>query len=156
METNEKVNEILNDLIRINRDRAEGYQKVIEQLPASDTDLKYLFKQFVFESEQYADKLSAFILANGGKPSSGTTMSGKIYRMWMQVRMEMTDAERLSVLASCEFGENTAQRAYKQAIEADVNMPADIKDVILGQKLALKSAHDEIKHYRHLLIAEYS
>lgn len=62
METNEKVNEILNDLIRINHDRAERYEKIIGQLPDSDTDLKYLFKQFIFDSEQNADKLSYFVL----------------------------------------------------------------------------------------------
>lgn len=154
MNMNERINETLNDLTRINHDRAEGYLKVIRQLPASDGDLKYLFKQFVFESNSYADTLTAYILKNGGKPASGTTTAGKIYRMWMQVRLDGSAAERNSVLAWCEFGEDAAQRAYKAALEADVNMPAEITELIISQKLALKSAYDEIKHYRDLQATE--
>jgi len=74
--------------------------------------------------------------------------------MWVQVRLDLTDAERVSVLDFCESVEDAAQRAYKLALETDVKMPADIRNVVVGQKLALKSAHDEIKNYRDLLIAE--
>ena len=74
--------------------------------------------------------------------------------MWVQVRLDLTDAERVSVLDFCESGEDAVQRAYKRALETEVKMPADIRNVVVGQKLALKSAHDEIKHYRDLLIAE--
>ena len=74
--------------------------------------------------------------------------------MWVQVRLDLTDAERVSVLDFCESGEDAAQRAYKHALETDVKMPADIRNIVLGQKLALKSAHDEIKNYRDLLIAK--
>jgi hypothetical protein len=33
-------------------------------------------------------------------------------------------------------------------------MPEGIRDVIVGQKLSLKSAHDEVKHYRDLQTTE--
>ena len=153
MEAKREVNEMLNDLIRINHDRADGYEKIIQQLPGSDTDLKYLFKQFVFESEQFAGKLSSLVLENGGKLSSASTFSGKIYRMWVQVRLDMTEAERMTVLSCCEFEEEAIQRAYKQALEGPVKMPARVQNVVAGQKVALKSAFDEIKHYRGLLLA---
>jgi len=150
METNEKLNEILNDLIRINHDRVEGYEKAVKELSVNDTDLKALFKRYASESRVFADTLTAKVVANGGNPSTETTVSGKIYRVWMEIRAAMSDRERKSVLASCEFGEDATQRAYKEALEADVKMPSSIRDIITSQKIALKSAHDEVKHYRDL------
>jgi len=57
--------------------------------------------------------------------------------MWVQVRLDLTDAERVSVLDSCESVEDAVQRAYKHALETDVKIPADIRNIVLGQKLAL-------------------
>ncbi len=154
METNEKLNEVLNDLIRINHDRVEGYEKAIKELSANDIDLKALFKRYAGESRGFANTLMAQVSANGGNPDPATTISGKIYRVWMEVRTAMSNKERESVLSSCEFGEDAAQRAYIQALEADVKMPAGIRDIIAGQKMSLKSAHDEVKHYRDLKAEE--
>jgi uncharacterized protein (TIGR02284 family) len=154
METNEKLNEVLNDLIRINHDRVEGYEKAVKELSVNDTDLKALFKRYASESNTYADALSAKVIENGGSPSADTTISGKIYRLWMEVRAAVSDKERKTILSTCEFGEDAAQKAYKEALESDVKMPASIRDIIIGQKLSLKSAHDEVKHYRDLQTAE--
>jgi len=43
--------EVLNDLIQINNDRIEGYQKAIEELKATDTDLTNLFTGFITQSQ---------------------------------------------------------------------------------------------------------
>jgi uncharacterized protein (TIGR02284 family) len=154
METIEKLNEILNDLIRINHDRVEGYEKAIKQLTVNDTDLKASFKRYANESRGYANVLTSLVRANGGNADTATTVSGHIYRIWMEIKATMSNKERESVLASCEFGEDAAQRAYKQALESDEKMPASIRDIIAGQKLSLKSAHDEVKKYRDLETAE--
>ena len=53
--------------------------------------------------------------------------------MWVRVRLDMTDAKRVSVLGSCESGEDEAQRAYKHAPETDVKMPAVLRNVVVGQ-----------------------
>jgi len=53
--------------------------------------------------------------------------------MWVRVRLDMTGAKRVSVLDSCESGEDAAQRAYKHAPETDVKMPADVRNVVVGQ-----------------------
>jgi uncharacterized protein (TIGR02284 family) len=154
METNERVNEVLNDLIRINHDRVEGYEKAIKELPAADIDLKSLFKRYASESRGFANTLMAQVTANGGNPDTATTISGKIYRVWMELKTAMSNKERESLLSSCEFGEDAAQRAYTQALEADVQIPANIRDIIASQKLTLKSAHDEVRHYRDLETTE--
>jgi uncharacterized protein (TIGR02284 family) len=52
-------------------------------------------------------------------------------------------------LASCEFGEDAAQKAYKTALE-DEDLPADLRSLVTEQKTALKTSHDLIKQYRDM------
>ena len=40
MNTNEKLTEVLNDLIRVNNDRAEGYVNASEEYKSIDIDLR--------------------------------------------------------------------------------------------------------------------
>ena len=49
----EKQIGIVNDLIRINNDRVEGYEKAIDELKDEDADLKTLFSRYVSESRLF-------------------------------------------------------------------------------------------------------
>jgi len=51
MKTQNESAEILNDLVQINNDRIEGYEKVIENLKDEDKDLKPLFISLIAESQ---------------------------------------------------------------------------------------------------------
>ena len=77
----------------------------------------------------------------------GTTNSGKIYRVWMDVKALFTGHDRQTVLENCEFGEDAAQKAYKMALETD-DLPAYLFAMISKQKQELKTAHDEVKALR--------
>ncbi len=86
MERNDKVISILNDLLRINHDRIVGYEKAIDELKDEDADLKTLFHRYTQDSKQYANELTHEISRLGGNPTDGTTNSGKIYRVWMDLK----------------------------------------------------------------------
>jgi len=143
--------EILNDLIRINNDRIEGYSKAAAQ--AKDQDLQSLFSQFAQQSRQFANELRGLINDIGNsedrkdKVTDATTASGKIYRTWMDVKATFTGSNRKSVLASCEFGEDAAQKAYKTALEEE-DLSPEVRAVIEGQKAILRDAHDQVKMMR--------
>ena len=143
--------EILNDLIRINNDRVEGYSKAAAQ--AKDMDLQSLFSQFAQQSRQFANELRGLINDIGNseerkeKVTDETTASGKIYRAWMDVKATFTGANRKSVLASCEYGEDAAQKAYESALENDELNP-NIREIIESQKATLLEAHNQVKMMR--------
>ena len=150
MARNEQVTEVLNDLIRINHDRIEGYERAVEDTRDKDVDLQSIFHRMADESKQYAAELEKEVQKNGGDTARDTTVSGKIYRVWMDVKSAVTGKARKSVLESCEFGEDAAQKAYEEALKADANLPADLRQLIVNQKAALKTSHDTIKRYRDL------
>src|SRR3990170_5729192 len=150
MEANKDLIEVLNDLIRINHDRTEGYHKAVEELKPTDVDLKTMFTNMANSSVQYANALSTEVRNLGGSPATDSTQSGKLYRVWMDIKSGMTARDRKSVLALCEFGEDAALKAYNLALESDAEIPAEIRQVILEQKSAIQSSHDVVKRYRDM------
>ncbi len=149
----EKITSILNDLIRINHDRVVGYEKALEELKDGDADLKVLFQRYITESRQYAQELTSEVSRLGGDPADGTTNSGKIYRVWMDLKAVIGGKDRKVILENCEFGEDVAQKAYDLALNADVNLEPSLRDLIVSQKAKLKTGHDEVKRLRDLQAA---
>ena len=148
MKTNEKTTEVLNDLIRINNDRVEGYEKATKETRAEDADLRALFHDMTNESRAYVTELNKYVVEKGVEPADGTTKRGKIYRVWMDVKTTFSGHDRKSILAACEFGEDAAQRAYESALTSDAEMPPEIRQTIVDQQSILKRSHDKIKQMR--------
>jgi uncharacterized protein (TIGR02284 family) len=148
MYTNEKAAEVLNDLVRINNDRVEGYEKAAKETKAEDNDLRALFGQMAAESRSYLTDLRKYVLTSGEDVANDTTTSGKIYRAWMDVKATFTGKDRKSILASCEFGEDAAQKAYDTALSSDADLSPEIRQLIMDQKTSLKRSHDRIKQLR--------
>jgi uncharacterized protein (TIGR02284 family) len=147
---NEKVIGVLNDLIRINHDRVVGYEKAIDELKDEDADLKVLFQRYIMQSRECSQELTTEVSRLGGNPADGTTNSGKVYRVWMDLKATVTGHDRKTVLDNCEFGEDAAQKAYDTALNTDVDMEPSIRDVIVREKAILKSGHDEVKRLRDM------
>lgn len=150
MATNDNLVEVLNDLIRINNDRIEGYERAANEARDIDVDLRSIFTRMAEESKQYAAELTQEVVKMGGEPATGTTASGKIYRVWMDVKATFTGHDRESILASCEFGEDAAQKAYELALKSDEEITADVRQLITNQKSSLRTSHDVIKKYRDM------
>ena len=140
--------EAMNDLIKINNDRVEGYKKAIDELQDDDhIDLKTVFSAMITESQKYKAELQSKIHEYGGSTEEGTTTSGKLYRAWMDVKSAFAINDRASVLSACESGEDAAQKAYKSAIE-DEDVMEETKVLLRQQKESLKTSHDKIKNLR--------
>ena len=91
--------------------------------------------------------LGTEIQALGEDMDTDSTTSGKIYRAWMDVKAVFSGHDRKSILESCEYGEDAAQRAYKEALDDD-ELPSFLRETITRQKTRLRADHDEIKAMR--------
>ena len=150
MENNKKTVGVLNDLLRINHDRIVGYEKAIEELKDEDADLRTLFHRYTQESKEYATELTHEITRLDGDPADGTTNSGKVYRVWMDLKAAIAGKGRQAILENCEFGEDAAQKAYDMALNSEVELEAPLRELIVRQKAALRVGHDEVKRLRDM------
>lgn len=148
MKTNEKTSEVLNDLIQINNDRVQGYEKAAKETAPGDADLRSLFETMATESRGYVSELTRHVSISGNEPADGTTTKGKIYRTWMDVKAAFSGKDRKAILAACEYGEDAAQKAYDEALATDAELPTEIRQVITDQKARLKKSHDQIRTMR--------
>ena len=142
--------ETLNDLVLINNDRVEGYQKAIAELKPEDADLKFVFQERIDQSRSFHSELVAEIAKTGREIEQGTMLSGKIYRAWMDVKAFFTGADRKAILDNCEDGEDAALRAYNEALECEELTPEQ-RTIIIRQQASIKISHDKIKAMRDSL-----
>jgi len=150
MKLNQKAIEVLNDLIRINNDRVEGYEKALNHTDESDVDLRNIFNRMAQDSRTYSRELTDQVQRLGGDPASGTTASGKVYRVWMDVKSGFSRSDRKSVLEECEYGEDAAQKAYEKALDDEAAFPPEVTQLVREEKESLRSSHDMIKSYRDM------
>ncbi|MEO5502037.1 MAG: PA2169 family four-helix-bundle protein [Ginsengibacter sp.] len=143
----DKTKEALEDLIIINNDRYEGYQKAMEQ--TKDSDLKALFSTYSTQSKGYASALRTHFPAGEEQPARDETrISGKFYRAWMDVKNALTSDDRQAVLNSCEYGEDVAKKAYENVLEDRENLSDDVLNQVQDQYDELLDAHNTIKGLR--------
>lgn len=147
MTTNEANSEVLNDLILINNDRIQGYQKAKEQLTDPvDSDLAMTFDEMAAQSRKNVTELQQYVSADAPEKNE-TTNAGKLYRAWMGVKATFSGNDRKSMLEACEYGEDAAQKAYRDALSED-GLTSDVRTLITKQKEELKASHDRIKSMR--------
>jgi uncharacterized protein (TIGR02284 family) len=143
-----ELTEVLNDLIKINTDRVTGYEKAADESKDIDIDLQAIFHKMADESRQYVAELSNRVDELGGETETGNTAMGRLYQAWMDVKATFSGKDRHAILASCEYGEDAAQKAYTDALASDADMDTVTRQLITTQKAALKTSHDLIKRYR--------
>jgi len=142
---------LLNDLIRINNDRIAGYKKLSGELrEGQDNDLRLLFSKMIANSYDLNTDLSKMVNFLGGEPATGSTGSGKLYRLWLDVKAVFTvTSDRKTILADCEQIEDAVQRAYADALN-EPGLPAELSTLLLSQKAELAAAHDQIRVLRDI------
>ncbi len=149
---NEKSIEVLNTLIEINNDRIVGYETAIKE--TEEADLKMLFSKLKHTSEKCNGELISEVIVLGGKPTEGTRTSGKIYRVWMDIKAALTGKDRKAILNSCEYGEDVAVDTYETVLKdnlADIN--AAQQKMLNAQCALITADHDEVKKLRDALVA---
>jgi uncharacterized protein (TIGR02284 family) len=147
--TNKEATSVLNDLLRINSDRIEGYEKAANEIKdISDSDLKSLFFMMAEESRRYRTTLTEAVTRLGGEPATATSAAGDIYRVWMDVKAAFSGDDALAALQSCEFGEDNALKAYRNALQKDITWPIGTREILESQYASLKASHDKIKRLR--------
>lgn len=145
MET--KTASTIKDLIVINNDRYNGYKTAAEE--TKDADLKSMFMEFASQSDSFAQELRRFLPAGEDQPGGDQTKpTGKLYRVWMDIKSAVTGNDRKQILASCEYGEDHAKKHYNEAVENAQDLSAEAMQVIQRQRNEILKGHDKVKAMR--------
>lgn len=135
----------LNDLIEINNDRVAGYKTAISE--TENSQLRHTFTEMSLTSEKNLSELIKEVYGLDGKPEEGTRATGKLFRAWMDLKASLSGNDAHAILASCEFGEDKALEAYKEALK-DESLTMEQKAMVVSQQTALRADHDRIRALR--------
>src|SRR6476620_8479786 len=108
MDNLKKILEVLNDLIRINRDREAGYNKMSRELTPAEHNLRSAFERKAQESRNNIVQLQTMAVDIQHQlpteiefQQAANNVSGKIYKMWEEVKDFFSGKDKSAVLRSC-------------------------------------------------------
>ena len=149
---NNTVNDrtLTSDLIQINNDRIAGYQKAVEI--ATRLQLEHLnntFIEFMNQSEVFIEELKPYLAPREDDSIGGTMISGKLFRIWMEIKSAISGNDERSLLCSCEQGEDAFTHTYKDVVDhEDWEISHDLLLLIEKQLGIQLEAHEYIKTLR--------
>jgi uncharacterized protein (TIGR02284 family) len=139
---------IFNSLIETLKDGELGYQQAGEE--AKDADLKTLFARYTQQRHEYAKVLQKAVYELGeAKPEHTGSAVAAVHRGWIGLKAALTTQDRHAILAECERGEDSAKKAYREAL-ADPDLSPEFVSIVQEQSAGILAAHDEIKKLRDL------
>lgn len=147
MENQEKTTEVLNDLIQINNDRADGFDKASADIKEENIDLKATFEKLSGQSRKNVTELAGLVGKQGENPDTGNTILGSIHRAWIDIKASFGGNDRTSILEECERGEDAIKKAYKEALQEN-ELGEQVRTVLLDQQQGINLSHDAIKALR--------
>lgn len=142
--TNDKIVSVLNGLIEISRDGAEGFKTCADD--ADDATLKTYFQNRVPSCEQAIRDLNAEVRRYGGDPDTSGTVTGTLHRAWVNLKTAITSQDNLTVLEECERGEAAAVMAYENALREE--LPGELRALLEKQLDGVKRNHDRVRQMR--------
>jgi uncharacterized protein (TIGR02284 family) len=146
--TNEKTFSVLKDLIETCKDGQHGYRTAAED--AKDAELSRIFTEFAAQRSSFAAELQDRMRSLGDDSTASSSVSGSLHRGWINLKAALTSNEPHAVLAECERGEDAAVKAYRDAL--DENLDPVTRGVISRQYASIQVAHDRVKQLRDSVV----
>ncbi len=151
MESNQNDPNILNDLIKINNDRIEGYELAIDLAnEQGDGAHEAVFKERIAQSEKFITELTPLVELAGQYATDRTKLSGELFRLWMVIKSKLSRGDLQDLLQQCERGETAFSEVYSKALEEADKLSVGAKNLIQIQLSQQREAHENIKIMRDL------
>jgi uncharacterized protein (TIGR02284 family) len=141
MATNNELIKILNHLIEIGKDGANGYATAAGAVKTPE--LKQLFTSYAHQRALFATELQAEVQRLGGTPEQAGTVAATLHRGWMNLKSLVTGHDEAALIAECDRSEAVAVKAYEEALKAP--LPAEVKSVVQRQFEQVQEAHARIR-----------
>ncbi|NDK55084.1 ferritin-like domain-containing protein [Pontibacter fetidus] len=143
---NNKTADVINELAQFVNDRIEGYKTAASE--TRDPSHKAYYNELVNQSQQFSNELNSTLSRVGGETQRDTTIKGKIYRGWMDVKAGITGKDEKAIIDSNLYGEEWAQKAYNDALEHKTELPQEVVQMVEKQKQASLATCEHLRQMK--------
>lgn len=141
---NTEVKEVLKGVVNILEDSQKGFADIGEHL--KDESLKRYFLAESLKRANFRGELENELHRHGvADVHESGTVAGKLHRTWGDLKAKLGGGDQ-TLLDTAEQGEDTAKKAYADALEQDLPLP--IRQLLTEQQAHILSSHDVVKAQR--------
>jgi uncharacterized protein (TIGR02284 family) len=137
----DKAISILNGLIETCKDGEQGFKTAAEGL--QDPQVKSLFQQYSRQRGEMARELQREVRRLGGDPETSGSIAGATHRGWMNIKSIVTGKDDAAIIAEAERGEDSAKKAYEEALRAPLF--TQTLALVREQSMKVHDAHDRVR-----------
>jgi uncharacterized protein (TIGR02284 family) len=140
----DKVESTLKDLIETLRDGQEGFKELGHRL--QDERAKRFFLEETQVRAEYAAELENELHRMGVhdvKLRTSPTTKARLF--WAEIKAKLGGSDH-ALLSTAEQGEDTAKKAYADALREDLPLP--LRELLVRQQEHIERSHDGVKALR--------
>ena len=147
MASNTEDINLLNRLIGITIDSADGYREAAEDV--SNPELKAIFKRRARERLSAFASLQSQVRALGGEPEDEGSLLASMHRVFLDLRSKVRDGD-LAVIDEVERGEDRIQSRYEEVIR---NGKLSTSSLAVAQHAyrSVRAAHEQMSQLKQSL-----
>jgi uncharacterized protein (TIGR02284 family) len=136
--------DIIQNLIETCRDGQNGFRDAAEHV--KNPSVREFFNHQSLQRSQFAGELEQVVerLGKSDPDRSGSTAAA-FHRAWIDFKANVGMGDE-GVISAAETGEDSAKKAYEEALRAD--LPSDVRDVVERQAQSVFEAHDYVRNLR--------
>jgi uncharacterized protein (TIGR02284 family) len=142
---NERQIDVLNGLISITMDSAEGYDAAARD--AGTLRFKGLFHTRASQRRQLAADLQDEVRRLGGEPKDGGSLLAAGHRLFLNLKNAVTGSDD-SVINEVESGEDHIKDKFECALQEGA-LTAPLKAIVSKAYEGIKADHDVIRDLKH-------
>ncbi len=146
MESTNTTTQVLVDLLRINKDRVEGYKNA--SYNTNVADLKGIFSSMADESRKNVTDLTKEIIhIHSNSDIEKIANDGLIYKTWLELKAQFAGSSLvIDNLLNCESAEKAVLKAY--TVAKNNSFSEHLCELIDRQEESLKKSYEVIRSHR--------
>lgn len=140
-ESNKKAVHALNELIEKNYDAEKGYKEAVTDV--ENHELKDFFTKSVQQRYDFGHEIKDEITKLGGTPDKGTSITGNLHRIWINLKSFVLGNNVEAVIEECKRGEHAAIDDYEKVLKME-EVPMDAKIVLRRHLQQIRSSVEHL------------
>ena len=146
---NQEVEKVLLDVIKSLQDGQKGFADIGEHL--KDEQLKrYFLAESLKRASFRAELENELHRAGMADVKESGSIAGALHRSWGDLKAKLGGGDH-TLLESAEAGEDSAKKAYKDALENELPLP--VRQLLATQQAHIITSHDYVKSHRDALVS---
>lgn len=138
MEVDHQTHLDLNYLYTVNADRARQYANAHEEVGAAALQEYFSYQQRL--SASFQQELEALIRTTNGTLEEGTTVSGSLYNLWIDLRAALSGGKPLPLIRAVQCAERANVARYEELLADSGHLPEEIRAVLERQLWQYRNA----------------